>query len=225
MRTISEIIEVIKEKKGLSKDADVANLLNINPKTFATAKSRNSIPFEELTSLCNKEGWSLNFLLTGEGTPESSIQYKPVAIGDEQSPDNKDFVSVPRVSGAIGAGSGRVPNNNIEVSIAFRKDWIERKGDPRNMSLIKVSGDSMAPTFVSGDLILVDHNKNYIDPQGGLYAIVLDDGIMIKRIQVMYPGKKLKIASDNLNYESIEVEADLVTVNGKVIWFGREIDR
>ena len=60
MLSLSEIIEIIKDKKGLKKDKDVAELVDIEAKQFATAKSRNSIPHEKLTSFRNKEGWSLN---------------------------------------------------------------------------------------------------------------------------------------------------------------------
>jgi phage repressor protein C with HTH and peptisase S24 domain len=71
----------------------------------------------------------------------------------------------------------------VDIKIAFRRDWIKKKGSPGNMSLIKVSGDSMQSTLLSGDIVLVDHGHNYIDPQGGIYAIAVDGEIMIKRVQ------------------------------------------
>lgn len=67
MKTFAEIIETIKSLKGIAGDGEVAVILDIKPKTLATSKLRNSIPFEELTSFCNKEKVSLNWLLTGEG--------------------------------------------------------------------------------------------------------------------------------------------------------------
>ena len=69
------------------------------------------------------------------------------------------------------------------------------------------------------------HNRNFIDPQGGIYAISLDNTIMIKRLQVIYPGQTLKIISDNTRYEPLEAETEEIKINGKVIWFGREIER
>lgn len=67
MRTLAEIIEDIKNLKKLGTDGDVANLLDIKPKTLASSKARNSIPFFELTAFCSKEGISLNWLLTRTG--------------------------------------------------------------------------------------------------------------------------------------------------------------
>ena len=139
--------------------------------------------------------------------------------------DYRDYVFIPQVAGEISAGGGLVADNSIELKIAFRKDWIERRGNPRNMSLIRVSGDSMDPTLQSGDLALVDHSRNYVDPQGGIYAIAIEQMIMIKRIQVMHPSKRLKVISDNGRYEPIETDTGQLQINGKVIWFGREIER
>jgi len=147
-----------------------------------------------------------------------------VSVSEEAAPHG-DFIYIPMVSGKISAGGGLIPETAVELKLAFKRDWIQKHGDPRNMSLIRVSGDSMEPTLNSGDIVLVDHNRNYIDPQGGIYAIAMDDIIMIKRLQVIYPSKKVRIISDNVKYEPLEAESEQIIINGKVIWFGREIER
>lgn len=142
----------------------------------------------------------------------------------KESPDD-DFVYIPQVRGEISAGEGSVPDDVIELKIAFAKDWLKRRGDPKNLSLIRIRGDSMEPTLRSGDLVLVDHNRNYLDPQGGIYAVAMDNLIMIKRVQVLYPTDRVSIISDNPQYESIEIKSAEVRINGKIIWFGRELER
>ena len=73
-------------------------------------------------------------------------------------------------------------------------------------------------------MVLINHGHSHIDQQGGIYAIAInDDHIMIKRIQIVYPSGKIKIISDNRKYDSTEVDFDQIKVNGKLIWFGREI--
>ncbi len=139
------------------------------------------------------------------------------------SSNNDEFVYISQALGRISAGRGQVPENAVDVRIAFRKEWIWRKGDPANMALIKVDGDSMEPSLVSGDLVLVDRNRDYIDPQGGIYALALDDIIMIKRVQVIADG--VRIISDNPKYEAFDVSSDRIRVNGKVVWFARELER
>ncbi len=149
------------------------------------------------------------------------------ADGDEKSDyaslEKSRYVYVPQVSGKISAGAGRVPEEDEEIRVAFRREWIRRKGDARDMVLIKVAGDSMEPTLLAGDLVLVDRGRNYFDPQGGIYAIALDDIIMVKRIQML--DDQVRIISDNKKYEVFEVPADKVKINGKVIWFARELER
>ena len=77
----------------------------------------------------------------------------------------------------------------------------------------------------SGDLVLVNHGRTRVDPQGGIYAIAIDQEIMIKRIQPLHFIGTLKIISDNKKYGPIEADADSVNINGKVIWFARDIER
>lgn len=159
------------------------------------------------------------------GDQFSTEHISEVSYVAETESDYHSYVFVPQVRGAISAGGGLIPDNSVELKIAFRKDWIERRGDPKKMSLIRVSGDSMEPTLQSGDLVLVDLARNYVDPQGGIYAIAFDQTTMIKRIQVLHPSKKIKVISDNTKYDSIETDPDQLIINGKIIWFGREIDR
>lgn len=225
MKTFFEIIDNIKELKRLKTDIEVAELLGIKPKTLATAKIRNSIPFEELISFCSREGVSLDNLLIKREHQREEMECGWVNEPGVDYEKSKEFISIPQVHGKIGAGGGLIPDNCIEMRIAFRRDWIQRKGSPQNMSLIRVIGDSMEPTLESGDCVLIDHSRNYVDLHGGIYAIVVQEEIMLKRLQVLYPSGKVRIISDNSKYQSIEIEPDLLKINGKIIWFGREIER
>ena len=133
-----------------------------------------------------------------------------------------EYVFIPQVAGRISAGGGLEPDNTIELKMAFRKDWVERKGNPNDMSIIRVLGDSMEPTLQSGDLVLINHSRNYIDPQGGIYALANDGQIMLKRVQLVPSKGHARIISDNPQYETEIVPLSQLVVNGKMIWFGRE---
>lgn len=176
---------------------------------------------ENISKISTHLGINLNWLLTGEG----EIFIKKPETTPETTPE--DFILIPMVSGKISAGKGLSPieDAQVEIKLAFRKDWIKRKGDPSKMSLIRVEGDSMEPTLRSGDIVLIDGNRNYVDLHGGIYAIFVLDSIMIKRIQLIFTEKKLKIISDNPKYEPIIVSPDEISVIGKVIWIGREIEK
>ncbi len=176
-----------------------------------------------------KYGYNFRWILTGEGPMKKedlpageTSQFQTIPPQTDFPAD--DFVFIRRVNGKISAGGGLAPDDTADVQCAFRRDWIKRKGgSPSRMSLITVSGDSMEPTLMAGDLVLVDHSRTTVAPQGGIYAISLDQGIMIKRLQLLH--NKIRILSDNSHYESIDAEPDQVKINGKVIWFGREMEK
>ncbi|MEN6422392.1 MAG: helix-turn-helix domain-containing protein [Smithella sp.] len=65
MQSFFEIVEKIKKLKGLTHDYEVAELLNIKPKTMAASKTRKSVPLKKITAFCNKEKISIDELLTG----------------------------------------------------------------------------------------------------------------------------------------------------------------
>lgn len=182
--------------------------------------NKSPITNKFIKAVCLKFNLSDGWLKTGEG--EKWKQRKGESFPVSQATQD-DFVTIPLFSDLISAGSGLVPVNEIELRISFRRDWIEKKGDPSHMSLIRVTGDSMEPTLLSDDLVLVNHGKDYLDPQGGIYAIAMGDLIMIKRLQLVYPHGTVKVISDNAKYDSVELPQDQVKINGRVIWFGREI--
>jgi phage repressor protein C with HTH and peptisase S24 domain len=136
-----------------------------------------------------------------------------------------EFVFIKQVNGNISAGGGLQPDNSADICLAFRKEWFRQKGDPQNMSLIKVSGDSMEPTLLSGDVVLIDHSRNTIASQDGIYAISIDHEILIKRLHLLYEDSKILVISDNKQYPPQEINPDKITINGKVIWYAREIER
>ena len=231
------ILDRIIAVKKLKNDAALARTLNIKPAIISNWRTRGTIPYDTLLTLSQQDGITLDYLINGRGPIYAADSIRGQAYEDHLSDqDNKvrekpfyynarsdQFLYISQVAGKISAGRGLEPENAVDVKIAFRKEWITRKGDPGNMVLIKVDGDSMEPSLLAGDLVLVDRNRNYIDPQGGIYALALDDNIMVKRVQAM--KGKIKIISDNPKYQPFEVPPDAVKVNGKIIWFARELGR
>ena len=109
--------------------------------------------------------------------------------------------------------------------MAFAKEWIFKNVHVPTESLVlfTVNGDSMdGPTsqIKDGGLILVDKSINEFK-NDGIYVIALDDSLYVKRLQIL-PRRKLKVKSDNLNYDPFEVslDTDNFHIVGKVIWAG-----
>ena len=77
MKTFSQITEILKTIKHLRTDKQLATILGINYRTFATAKRRDSIPFDVLIPFAAKEGISLDQLLikTGGSEDRTIVEY------------------------------------------------------------------------------------------------------------------------------------------------------
>jgi len=222
-------IKMVREQKSLTQQ-QVAEQLGI-AQGFLSELERGRYKPRKPLLLAISYLYKINYewLITGKGEKEEDekplILREPETKYNESSIPKDEFVYVPQVSSRISAGVGSVLNTMIEIKIAFRRDWIQRKGNPENMSLIRATGDSMEPTLKSGDIVLIDHSRNNVDPHGGIYAIVVDGEVMIKRLQILYPSKKIKLISDNAKYESTDVDSDHLKISGKVIWYGRELER
>ncbi|MFK4442071.1 phage repressor protein C with HTH and peptisase S24 domain [Caballeronia udeis] len=62
----------------------------------------------------------------------------------------------------------------------------------------------MAPTMLSGDVLLVDRLEREID---GVYVVRFADTIRVRRVQRLHDGA-LKLMNDNPNYPFETLDAD-----------------
>ncbi|MFY9695648.1 MAG: LexA family transcriptional regulator [Xanthobacteraceae bacterium] len=85
--------------------------------------------------------------------------------------------------------------------------------------VLDTNGDSMVPTLMSGDRVIVDTGHKTPSPDG-LYAIRDSfEGIVVKRLQVARSATKprVKIISDNPNHAAEEVPLNELEIVGKVL--------
>ncbi|MGA2893765.1 MAG: S24 family peptidase [Xanthobacteraceae bacterium] len=89
----------------------------------------------------------------------------------------------------------------------------------KQLLVIETFGDSMTPTIMSGDRVVVDTGHSTPTPDG-LYAIRdTFEAIVVKRLQVLRSGKntRVKIISDNPNHPAEEVSMADLEIVGKVL--------
>ncbi|WP_242653058.1 S24 family peptidase [Pseudodesulfovibrio hydrargyri] len=133
---------------------------------------------------------------------------------------------VPLVQARLAAGSGSFESSGeVNGRYAFRNEFLSRRGNPAQMVLMRVAGDSMEPKIENDDTVLIDQSQREPRP-GQVYAIGVEDMVYLKMIDTL-PGKML-LKSYNPAYPPIEVdiEGDLVhgvRIIGHVVWVGREL--
>ncbi|NJR80158.1 S24 family peptidase [Sphingomonas corticis] len=91
---------------------------------------------------------------------------------------------------------------------------------PANVSVIAVAGDSMAPTLLDGDRLLVDGADRRVPAAGGVFVIRREDALSVKRLRPA--ARDLAIVSDNPAYPALVEPAAAVTVIGRarLLWRG-----
>ncbi|HXD89915.1 MAG TPA: Cro/CI family transcriptional regulator [Candidatus Binataceae bacterium] len=168
-----------------------------------------------LVALARAARVSIEWLATGEESKQS-------AQAITRAVEHGDFIFMPRNRIRFSSGrEGILRSDQVVDSIAFRAEWVKRRlsTESRDLLLIEVVGDSMAPTVEDADLILADLAEPRFR-QDGIYLLRHDSGLAVKRIQ-RRPDGKLLIRSDNPKYEAMVVST--VNVIGRVIWTGGRV--
>jgi len=139
----------------------------------------------------------------------------------------RGFAPVPRLAVRASAGAGAFDADEyVESHIAFDPAWLRRvaRGAPDQLSVIRVQGDSMAPTLGDGDDILVDRGDGPARLRDGVYVLRMDDALVVKRLALNPAARTLAIRSDNPAYPAWpDCDPAAVEVVGRVVWTGRRI--
>jgi phage repressor protein C with HTH and peptisase S24 domain len=163
----------------------------------------------------------VDWLIAGIGQVEGDM---PVALKADD-----DFVHIRLAGPRASMGGGAVVGDDEEDTdrtYQFRRSWIEEHlgVKPAKLRLLHVEGDSMVPTLLSGDMVLVDMTRRVPNPPG---IFVLNDGmgLVAKRIEAVPSCEppRIRILSDNPVYSPYEQLLEMVNIVGRVRWFAREL--
>ena len=139
---------------------------------------------------------------------------------------------VPELDTRAGLGGGGVPAREVRKD-GKHADPLKAEGwlfpnsfvreqlhtSPGRLLVLDTNGDSMAPTIISGERVIVDTGHKTPTPDG-LYAIRdTFESIVVKRLQVLRSSRptRVKVISDNPNHPSEEIAARRIEVVGKVL--------
>lgn len=160
------------------------------------------------------------------GVPEAMLGGPQQRVAAPTRGRGPNMVLVPKLAIGASAGAGAsVDGEPVEGEIAFDPKWLRDLGaDPRALSIIRVEGDSMAPTLNDGDDILVDGGDAAARLRDGIYVLRMDDVLMVKRV-ARAPGQgRVSVISDNAHYRSWDdLPMTAVQLVGRVVWTGRRV--
>lgn len=151
-----------------------------------------------------------------------------------------DLRAIPEIDVRAGAGMGGEspleafsPNGrDVVAHDAIIGHWqmpeeylsAELRAAARSVRIIAVEGDSMSPTLMSGDRVMVDTRRRIPSPPG-VFAIWDGLGVCVKRIELIQGSEPptVRIISDNGLHATYERTAEEANIIGRVIWFGRRV--
>lgn len=136
------------------------------------------------------------------------------------------MILVPKLAIGASAGAGAsVEGELVDGEVAFDPKWLRDLGaDPRALSIIRVEGDSMAPTLNDGDDILVDGGDTAARLRDGIYVLRMDDVLMVKRVARAPGPGRISVISDNPHYRGWDdLPMTSVQLVGRVVWTGRRV--
>lgn len=137
------------------------------------------------------------------------------------------LVPVGRFDLRAAAGAGAFAESERPVAhIAFDPGWLRRvaRGRPEQLALIRVAGDSMAPTLSDGDDILVDRGDGVERLRDGIYVLRLDGALVVKRLALAGNPAEATIRSDNPAWSDLPARpASALDLIGRVVWAARRL--
>lgn len=182
--------------------------------TLGTAKPRTPT----MRKLSAVLGVDAAYLEYGVGKPSQGG-----ADGHDVNRNIQDVYRVDVLDLAVSAGPGNyMLSDYVEVlyAIEFTTEHARSLFGNRpqqDVKVMTVSGDSMAPTLVSGDRLFVDISVRHFQTDG-VYSFVFGKTFHVKRLQMQ--GDKLAVLSDNPAYEKWYVNEnnqDQLYVMGKAL--------
>jgi phage repressor protein C with HTH and peptisase S24 domain len=204
------------EALGIRSQLELAEKLGLNRSAISQAKKKKIIPDKWILNLYRLHGVNPDWIETGKG----QVFLKHKGKGNLEP----EHIVVPKVKARLSAGGGSFEtNSDVTDHYLFQREWLGHKGRADKMVLMDVFGNSMEPELKNGDTVLIDGSQKDI-LAGLLYAVGIDDTIMVKRVE-KYPGK-LVLRSDNKEYAPIMLDnkdMNSVRIIGKVVWVCRNL--
>ncbi len=197
-RRFIKAYELLQEQGKVADKKDFASKMGISASLLTEiSKERSNVGARTLQKTVQLFGVSSEWLLTGNGEPWSN--------SESGSPKN------------LVAAAGGIPLIPVDAMAGFGRgeatvfdSECERYYVPAFRSadfLITVSGDSMAPHFLSGDIVACKHLplSDLFFQWGKTYVIDTEQGALIKRVGKGSHENSITLISDNPAYEPFEM--------------------
>lgn len=182
-----------------------------------------------ITALAAAMGTTAEVLAAGKFDPAAPPLANTLGAIDAPGSDivdmvREDSVRIPLLAncGSMGPGNDVLDADYVVGDMTLSAHWINKQIRPANIQELRfmhAHGESMAPTFSDGDVLLVDAGARDPSSMEGIYVLEVHSKTYIKRVRMRMDGS-LEVSSDNANIKTVDVlNGDHeVRVIGRVVW-------
>lgn len=146
-----------------------------------------------------------------------------IHIPQATNPESEGYNYSPMAKAVLNAGGGSfvLSEETTGRYYAFRERFLKAIAtSPKNLILMKVTGDSMEPKIEDGDTVGIDTGRRTLK-NGTTYALGYEDLIVIKDVEIMPGGKAMIISKNRKFYAPYEIDINEIRIIGQVIWMDR----
>ncbi len=213
---VSNKLRDLRLRAGLSRNA-IAARIGIPESTYKHYEARLKepflpIPFAEQVATA----------LSGSGVSRDEVMELAGIERAPPTPSNGNLIAVYDVQASAGYGA-IAEYDAIAYSLAFPPGYLQRitKSNPKDLMIVSVKGDSMVPTLMDDDVVMIDRSKTSLN-YDGMFVFRYGDALHVKRVSRSKAGKILATSDNRALYDPIEYDPDEITVIGRVIWYARK---
>lgn len=219
-KTLTTLGERLRILRGEMQQAEFAALWGVHKNSLANYERGMSFPtIDKVQRLLEMfPGVSPLWLVTGEGSQESLLTESA----------KEGFVMFHRFELEMDTSSTsrHLESDQIVDHIAFKEEWLDNAlcVPSKDLAMIQVKGDGMAPSLCDGDLVLVDLRGARIE-DSAIYVLEFGGSLLVKRIQRRLDGSVV-IKCDNPHYETEIIsqdQAESLKIVGRAVWAGRRL--
>jgi phage repressor protein C with HTH and peptisase S24 domain len=158
--------------------------------------------------------------LMGEAVSVSKAPELPPVVG---ASDGDGAIALKRINIGFAMGDGsNLDDIADEGTMDFDANLLRviTQSPPRRLFVADGVGDSMQPTLMDSDLIVIDTLQNQLNKWDRIWAISFQGAGAVKRIGLAEKGM-IEIISDNPIIPNKIVPMEDVRIIGRVVWSGR----
>ncbi len=213
------------------KKMDFASSIGVstgNLSDWLSDKKKSKPSIDALVRICEMHAVNMNWLLTGQGSmfidpyPEALLETEDgrkkrlemlkhtvkTIDGRPYNPSDNYFsrtVSLP-VEAEIAAGPPVKAKKDSLAYIEIPRVFLS--SDTVNYCVFRVNGHSMEPNIHHGDIVVIHYNYDWTSLDGKVCAIRTDDGITLKKVQLVPKHKQVLLLPFNKDYNVIVLDED-----------------